>query len=69
MKNLVIAIAVSATALLVGSAANAGDKAAFNSWWAFGGGMGNGFFALAGATVLNTYLYFDRSVECHGRGT
>ena len=48
---LTVSTAISEAAV-VSVAANAGDKAAFNSWWAFGGGMGNGFFALALATAL-----------------
>jgi hypothetical protein len=47
---LTVSTAISEAAV-VSVAANAGDKAAFNSWWAFGGGMGNGFFALAIATA------------------
>jgi hypothetical protein len=41
-----------AEASVVSVAAHAGDKAAFASWWAFSGGMANGFFALALATAL-----------------
>jgi hypothetical protein len=48
---LTVSTAVSEAAV-VSAAANAGDKAAFISWWAFGGGMGNGFFALAFASAL-----------------
>ena len=48
---LTVSTAVSEAAV-VSAAANAGDKAAFHSWWEFGGGMGNGFFALAIATGL-----------------
>lgn len=48
---LTVSTAISEAAV-VSVAANAGDKDAFNSWWAFGGGMGNGFFALALATAL-----------------
>jgi hypothetical protein len=48
---LTVSTAVSEAAV-VSAAANAGDKAAFHSWWEFGGGMGNGFFALAVATAF-----------------
>lgn len=39
-------------AAVVAKAANAGDQATFDTWWAFSGGMANGFFALAIATGL-----------------
>jgi hypothetical protein len=39
-------------ASVVAVAAHAGDEAAFVSWWAFSGGMANGFFALALASAF-----------------
>ena len=39
-------------AAVVSVAANAGDQAAFDTWWAFSGGMANGFFALGIASGL-----------------
>jgi hypothetical protein len=39
-------------ASVVSAAAHAGDTAAFVSWWAFSGGMANGFFALAIASAV-----------------
>jgi hypothetical protein len=39
-------------ASVVAAAAYAGDKASFVSWWAFSGGMANGFFALALASAF-----------------
>jgi hypothetical protein len=39
-------------ATVVSVAAHAGDQAAFDTWWAFSGGMANGFFALALAVGL-----------------
>ncbi|MCG6882920.1 MAG: hypothetical protein LJE62_04100 [Silicimonas sp.] len=37
-------------AAVVSEAAHSGDQSAFDTWWAFSGGMANGFFALAIAT-------------------
>jgi len=37
-------------AAVMAQAAHAGDQATFDIWWAFSGGMANGFFALAIAT-------------------
>jgi hypothetical protein len=48
---LTVSTAVSEAAV-VSAAANTGDMAAFQSWWEFAGGMGNGFFALALASAL-----------------
>src|SRR5262245_60055355 len=48
---LTVSTAVSEAAV-VSAAANAGDKAAFVSWWEFSSGMANGFFALALASAL-----------------
>jgi hypothetical protein len=44
-----------AEASVVAVAADRGDIDAFMAWWAFSGGMGNGFWALALATVLVAY--------------
>jgi len=44
-----------AEASVVAVAADGGDTAAFMTWWAFAGGMGNGFWALALATALIAY--------------
>ncbi|HZD26808.1 MAG TPA: hypothetical protein VE631_11140 [Alphaproteobacteria bacterium] len=42
-------------ASVVAVAADRGDTDAFMTWWAFSGGMGNGFWALALATALVAY--------------
>lgn len=44
-----------AEASVVAVAADRGDTGAFMTWWAFSGGMGNGFWALALATALIAY--------------
>jgi hypothetical protein len=44
-----------AEASVVAVAADRGDTDAFMTWWAFSGGMGNGFWALALATALVAY--------------
>lgn len=44
-----------AEASVVAVAADRGDTGAFMTWWAFSGGMGNGFWALALATALVAY--------------
>jgi hypothetical protein len=48
---LTVSTAVS-EATVVSAAAHEGDKATFVSWWAFAGGMANGFFALALASAF-----------------
>jgi hypothetical protein len=50
-------------ASVVSVAAYDGDKASFVAWWAFSGGMANGFFALALATA------FIASVEARNDGS
>ena len=50
-----------AEASVVAAAAEAGETAAFMTWWAFASGMGNGFWALALATAL--IAYSDARVE------
>jgi hypothetical protein len=42
-------------ASVVAVAADRGDADTFVTWWAFSGGMGNGFWALALATALVAY--------------
>ena len=44
-----------AEASVVAVAADRGDADTFVTWWAFSGGMGNGFWALALATALVAY--------------
>lgn len=44
-----------AEASVVAVAADRGDTDAFMTWWAFSGGMGNGFWALALATAVVAY--------------
>jgi len=44
-----------AEASVVAVAADQGNAEAFMTWWAFSGGMGNGFWALALATALVAY--------------